>query len=93
MIPQIHLSAINNGDNLVISISEENEDAQRVQATLNDDSQYTLELWHSIYGRLRTQPALSTSEQMDIHGLSQGTYVLLLKENGNVIAQTKVIIQ
>ena len=41
----------------------------------------------------RTQPALSTSEQMNIHGLPQGTYVLLMKENGNVIAQTKVIIQ
>ena len=27
---------------------------------------------------------------MDIAGLPQGVYVLLLKENGEVIAQTKV---
>lgn len=93
MIPRVHLSAVDNGETLVISIFRENEGYQRAQVTLNDNSEYSLELWHSIYGRVRTQTALSASEQMNIHGLPQGTYVLLLKENGNVIAQTKVIIQ
>jgi subtilisin family serine protease len=89
----ITLLGSDEGEELAISLLEENEDSQRVQATLNDNSEYTLELWHSIYGRVRTQPALSPSEQMDILGLPQGTYILLLKENGDVIAQTKVIIQ
>ena len=53
---------------------------------------YTLELWHSIYGLLRTQPVQSAEESIDTSGLSQGLYIIILKENGQPIKQTKLLI-
>jgi hypothetical protein len=78
---------------LNITISEEDEGAQHSPAQLDEDSEYSLELWHSIYGLQKTKTAQSAREQMNISGLPQGLYILLLKENGNVIAETKVQIQ
>lgn len=57
-----------------------------------DNTSYTLELWHSIYGLLRTQPAQSAEDQIDTSGLSQGLYIIILKENGQPIKQTKLLI-
>ena len=63
------------------------------QIATDNSANYTLELWNSIYGLMRTKVAQSATEQMSTTGLPQGVYVILLKENGNVIAETKVIVQ
>jgi hypothetical protein len=81
------------GELLLISISEETGEQQRSPAHLDEDSEYTLELWHSLSGSIRTQRAFGTNEQMSIRGIPQGVYVLLLKANGNIVANTKVLIQ
>ena len=54
---------------------------------------YTYELWHSIYGLLRTQNIQSADEQIDTSGLPQGLYIILTKEKGQPIKQTKIMIQ
>lgn len=77
------------GDILHVSVYDQ-EETQRTLAPFNDDSEYSLELWHNIYGRMCNQPIIRASELMDISGLPQGLYVLILKENGNIIAETKV---
>lgn len=79
-------------DDLNITIVEEDEDSQPTLASLNVNSTYVLELWHSIYGEMRERRARSANETMNIAGLPTGTYALVLKENGNIIAQTKVFI-
>lgn len=84
------LNAYVEGEILNISITEENDNRQQVLAQLNDDSSYTLELWHSIYGCMRAQVVSGATEQMSVTGLPSGIYVLLLKENGNIIAETKI---
>lgn len=81
------------GQQLNITIMEDSEDSQRLMAQLDEDSNYTLELWHSIYGAMRVQTVYNANEQMSISGLPQGVYVLSLKENGIIIAQTKVQIE
>lgn len=82
---------VTNGDNiLTIRISEDSKDSQRTATQLNASSTYTIELWHSIYGLMKNQAVQSTDISIDTTGLPQGVYVVLLKENGEVIAQTKV---
>ena len=66
--------------------------ALRWKAYLNENSTYTLELWHSIYGNMCVQQVHSTNEIINIAGLPSGTYALVLKENGDIFAQTKVMI-
>lgn len=89
--PSLSLVATNDGNVLNISIVENNE-KQLALVQLDERSSYILEIWHSIEGCVYTQAMLSNNEQINISGFSQGTYILLLKENGNIIAQTKVII-
>lgn len=83
------LSAYDGGDILDVTISED-ERGETSQQTSEEMSPRTLELWHNIYGSMGTQQVRSDHEQMDVTGLPHGVYVLLLKENGEVIAQTKV---
>ncbi len=83
------LSAYDGGDILDVTISED-ERGKTSQQTSEEMSPRTLELWHNIYGSMGTQQVRSNHEQIDITGLPHGVYVLLLKENGEVIAQTKV---
>lgn len=85
----IFMHAYNEGNILHVTISED-ESREASQQTTEDRAPQTLELWHNIYGCVRTQPVRSNHEQIDITGLTQGVYVLLLKENGEVIEQTKV---
>lgn len=87
----LSLVATNDGNVLNVSIVENNGE-QRSLIQLHEKSSYILEIWHSIEGCVYTQAMLSNNEQINISGFSQGTYILLLKENGNIIAQTKVII-
>ena len=87
----LSLVATNKGDILSVSVVENNGE-QRSLIQLHEKSSYILEIWHSIEGCIYTQAMLSNNEQVNISGFPQGTYILLLKENGNIIAQTKVII-
>lgn len=57
------------------------------------NNSYTFELWHSAYGLLRTQNIQSADEQIDTSGLPQGLYIIITKENGQPIKQTKIMIQ
>lgn len=75
---------------LHISVNEESEESGHTAAQLNASSSYTIELWHNIYGLMKSQAVLSTDIQIGTSNLPQGVYVLLLKENGEVVAQTKV---
>ncbi len=59
---------------------------------LRSEQACTLELWHSIYGRMRTQVVHNSNEQMIIDGLPKGVYVVVLRQSGRPITQTKVII-
>ena len=83
------MSAHTDGDMLYVSIAED-EDREDSRQTNVDAAPQMLELWHNIYGCMRTQHVRSSHEQIDITGLPQGVYVLILKENGNIIAETKV---
>lgn len=91
--PSILLTAQPEGNTLYINILEETEEELRSPAQLKQGADYSLELWHSLYGRMCTQVVQSTTEQINISGYPQGVYVLLLKENDNIVAQTKLIIQ
>lgn len=84
------LCATPNGSLLNISVFQENEEHQRIPAELKEGCIYTLELSHNIYGVMRTKSAFYVNEQMDTNGLPSGTYVLSLKENGYIVALTKV---
>lgn len=83
---------VNNGQ-LFINISDDNESQQRSSLYQDNEGIGVLELWHNIYGLMQTKQVQSTNEQMNISSLPQGVYILLLKENGIVIAETKVQIQ
>ena len=84
------LNAYTDNGTLQVEINEQDEETRSVESSLNKANTYSLELWHNIYGCMRSQTVQNTQVQMDINGLPQGVYVLLLKENGNVIADTKV---
>lgn len=83
--PQYSMNSSTMGENIEVEISTSG-DAFSVSC-------YSLELWSPIYGLMRTKVVQSTTEQMDISGLPQGVYILLLKANGTPIAETKVLIQ
>ena len=84
------LNAYTDNGTLQVDINKQDEETRSVESSLNKANTYSLELWHNIYGCMRSQTVQSMQVQMDISGLPQGVYVLLLKENGNVIADTKV---
>lgn len=77
-------------DLLNVYITEDSEESSHELLQLDENSNYTLELWHNIYGRMCEQTVHTPNIQMSTSELSQGIYVLILKENGNVIAETKV---
>ena len=79
-----------NNDQLNITLVEEGEDSQIRGFSNEQNNNYTLELWHAIYGRVHTQTMQSNSVQIGTNNLPQGTYVVVLKDNGEVVAQTKV---
>lgn len=54
---------------------------------------YTLELWHTIYGLMRTQETQSADEKIDTNDLPQGVYVILKRaSNGEIVSQEKVFV-
>ena len=81
-----------NDNVLDITIVEEGGEHQPTLASLYANSTDKLELWHPIYGKMREIQAQRANETMNIAGLPSGTYALVLKENGDIIAQTKVFI-
>ena len=89
------LSATYDGEQIEIHISEcdEDEKAQRKIQKLRLENTYTLELWSPNYGLIRTKDAISTIEQFATTQLPKGVYILLLKEKGETIAETKVLLK
>lgn len=83
MMPQL----VGSTDESTLNVQIKNFDS-----LLTTGQSSTLELWHPIYGRMRTQRANNTMEQINILGLPKGVYILLLRQNGNPIAQTKVMV-
>lgn len=72
----------------------------KVNVTINNDRlQYagyeglTLELWHTIYGLIRVQAVNNATERININGLPQGVYAIILKENDNIVATDKVMVK
>ena len=60
--------------------------------TTSEDT-YTLELWHSVYGLMRTQEIQNTDEPIETTGLPLGVYIVLYKDqNGTIIDQKKIMI-
>jgi len=52
-----------------------------------------VELWHSMYGLMRTQEMQNTNESIETTGLPQGVYIILYKDqNGTIIDQKKIMI-
>lgn len=92
VVRKLLLKATDTGDYLDVAISDTETESSLYHIEFNANSLYTLELWHPMYGLMRTKPAYNANEQIDINGLPQGVYILLLKENNHIIAQTKVII-
>ena len=93
---RISLKATEIGSQLNVSIMEETEgEAMQTQeqAELNENSEYSLELWNAMLGRMKTQPAESANEQINTSGMPQGVYSVSLKENGEIVAQTKVMLK
>ena len=82
-------ATLNNGQ-LYIAIVTEGEDTQIRDISNVKENNYTLELWHVIYGRMYTETMQSNSAQINTQDFPQGTYVVVLKDNGDVVAQTKV---
>ena len=72
---------------------EVNQTAQRAEQLLDPNKNYTIELWHSMYGKQYAGNMRNSKEQINISGLPSGTYVLLLKDGNSVATQTKVLIQ
>lgn len=84
------LTAILNNGQLNIAITKEGEDSQNRDFSNEKVSNYSLELWHAVYGRMYIGTMNSNSAQINTQDLPQGTYVIVLKDNNKVIAQTKV---
>lgn len=86
------LSGNVNHSQINITISK-NDSQQQEQIVLDGNKEYTLELWHSIYGKMMTQQVHDTQEQMNITGIPMGMCIIVLKEDGNTIAETKVLLK
>ena len=83
-----HLIVTNYQGVLDVSILEEEPKSE--PSLLRENADYTIELWHNIYGLMKECRMQSLHEQIDINSLPQGVYVILLKENGNIITQEKI---
>lgn len=89
----LSLAYMQEGDILNINILEESKPILCKMPDIAESDRLSLELWHYTLGCLRKQPAVSPDVQMDINNLPHGVYVLLLKDQGEVIAQDKVLIK
>lgn len=91
----IHIITSIENDILNVSLVEDevNQTAQRAEQLLDPNKNYTIELWHSMYGKQYAGNMRNSKEQINISSLPSGTYVLLLKDGNSVATQTKVLIQ
>ena len=71
-------------DNMIVNTNDE---------YLPNAGNYTIELWHSMYGLMRTQEIQNTNESVETVGLPQGVYIILCKDqNGAIIDQKKIMV-
>ena len=71
-------------DNMIVNTNDEH---------LHNAGNYTIELWHSMYGLMRTHEIQNTNEPIETVGLPQGVYIILYKDqNGAIIDQKKIMV-
>ena len=63
-----------------------------LEENISHNHNYTLELWHSIYGLMQTQTIENIDAPIDMTRLSQGAYIVILKKNGTPIKRSKIMI-
>ena len=76
---------------LQLDIWDENEVEQKSHQW--GSNIYSIDLWHPVYGLMNSYKLQSATEQIDTKGLPMGVYIIVLKENGTIIANTKVLIK
>ena len=76
---------------LQLDIWDENEVEQKSHQW--GSNIYSIDLWHPVYGLMNSYKLQSATEQIDTKGLPFGVYIIVLKENGTIIANTKVLIK
>ena len=76
---------------LQLDIWDENEVEQKSHQW--GSNIYSIDLWHPVYGLMNSYKLQSATEQIDTKGLPFGVYIIVLKENGTIIANTKVLIR
>ena len=54
---------------------------------------YTYELWHPIYGLIRSQETHGIDSPADIEGLTSGAYIIIYKDySGEIVEQKKIMV-
>ena len=66
---------------------------QFLQSPNMNNGTYTIEIWHPIYGLIRSQETHGIDSPADIEGLTSGAYIIIYKDySGEVVSQTKIMI-
>ncbi len=64
-----------------------------LQSPNMNNGTYTIEIWHPIYGLIRSQETHGIDSPADIEGLTSGAYIIIYKDySGEVVSQTKIMI-
>lgn len=61
--------------------------------SIHGNRNISVELWHNMYGRVRVQSMINNVEQIDLQGLTQGIYVLIIKDNDIIVSSEKILIK
>lgn len=77
---------------VVVEQDHSDESDIAVQSIADNLSEYTIELWNDILGRVRTITSNEPRVEIDIAGLPSGWYQLLLLQDGQLIDSGKVLI-
>lgn len=66
---------------------------QFLQSPNMNNGTYTIEIWHPIYGLIRSQETHGIDSPADIEGLTSGAYIIIYKDySGEVVSQTKIMV-
>lgn len=93
MVTPIKIKATVSDGVLNVNLTNDEKKVKRIESIIVKDNGYTIDLWHPIYGLMNSYKLRSATEQIDTKGLPMGVYIIVLKENGTIIANTKVLIK
>ena len=77
----------------VVNVNIVNENDDILMPSSAESREYIMDLWHPIYGLVTSRKVWNNKEQINANGLPFGVYIILLKENGTIVAETKVLIR